>query len=83
VERSVAGLGRCRRLAKDWEKTIASAIAMASPRKAGGGSHMAGQKFQMTREIKPSGEDCFEDIKNRLILYKTLQNKLNINFINA
>ncbi|MGF1606416.1 MAG: transposase, partial [Rhodothalassiaceae bacterium] len=25
VERSFAWLGRCRRLAKDWEKTIASA----------------------------------------------------------
>jgi transposase len=27
VERTFAGLGRCRRLAKDWEKTIASAEA--------------------------------------------------------
>ena len=29
VERTVAWLGRCRRLAKDWEKSIASATAMA------------------------------------------------------
>lgn len=29
VERTFAWLGRCRRLAKDWEKTIASAIAWA------------------------------------------------------
>ncbi|MDP6406671.1 MAG: IS5/IS1182 family transposase, partial [Alphaproteobacteria bacterium] len=27
VERTFAWLGRCRRLAKDWEKTIASAEA--------------------------------------------------------
>lgn len=29
AERTFAWLGRCRRLAKDWEKTIASATAMA------------------------------------------------------
>ena len=29
VERTFAWLGRCRRLAKDWEKSIASATAMA------------------------------------------------------
>jgi transposase len=29
VERTFAWLGRCRRLAKDWERTIASATAMA------------------------------------------------------
>jgi transposase len=27
VERTLAWLGRCRRMAKDWEKTIASAQA--------------------------------------------------------
>lgn len=31
VERTFARLGRCRRLAKDWEKSIASAQAWISP----------------------------------------------------